>query len=367
MGYNLSMMRTGVANLPLHAGRVPPWLFKKMKGLSALVLEAMIVEHGPDEVLRRLSDPYWFQAFCCVLGFDWHSSGLTTTVCGAMKEALKERGRSYGLFIAGGKGATSRKTPLEIEDRGALIDIEPEVLIYSSRLSAKIDSACLQDGYELYHHTFVFTKKGRWAVIQQGMNPVGRYARRYHWLGRGRLPLGGDFVCEPHSAVCSDRKGVILNMVAEEGRGVRSASVEIAGLGPDRILDELKRIRTLDLPPRHHILARDIEPERLRSIFISTYESLPADFEGLVALKGVGAKTMRALALLSELIYGTPYSVKDPVRFSFAHGGKDGHPHPVDRACYKETIQFLHTMVERARLGYEDKTVALRRLSRLLR
>ncbi len=360
-------MRTGVANLPLHTGRVPPWLFNRMKRLSAAVLEAIIIEYGPEEVLRRVSDPYWFQAFGCVLGFDWHSSGVTTTVCGAMKEALKERGSAYGLFMAGGKGGTSRKTPKEIEEKATLIDVEPEALIYSSRLSAKIDSSCLQDGFELYHHVFLFTKSGSWAVVQQGMNPQTRYARRYHWLGKGRLPLGGDFVCEPHSAVCCDKRGVLLNMVAEEGTGVRRASVELTRINPDRLLKELKSIKTLNLPPRHHTLLSDINPDRLHSIFISTYESMPSDFESLVALKGVGAKTVRALALLSELIYGTPYSVKDPVRFSFAHGGKDGYPYPVDRKGYEESIQFLHTMVERAKLGYKDRTMALKKLSGLLK
>ncbi len=360
-------MRTGVANLPLHTGRVPPWLFNRMKRLSAAVLEAIVMEYGPEEVLRRVSDPYWFQAFGCVLGFDWHSSGVTTTVCGAIKEALKERGSAYGLFMAGGKGGTSRKTPKEIEEKATLIDVEPEALIYSSRLSAKIDSSCLQDGFELYHHVFLFTKSGSWAVVQQGMNPKTRYARRYHWLGKGRLPLGGDFVCEPHSAVCCDKKGVLLNMVAEEGTGVRRASVELTRLKPDRLLKELKSIKTLNLPPRHHTLLSDINPDRLHSIFVSTYESMPSDFESLVALKGVGAKTVRALALLSELIYGTPYSVKDPVRFSFAHGGKDGYPYPVDRKGYEESIQFLHIMVERAKLGYKDRTMALKKLSGLLK
>ncbi len=367
MGYNLSCMRTGVANLPLHAGRVPPWLFEKMTGLCSAVIEAIVVEYGPEEVLRRLSDPYWFQAFGCVLGFDWHSSGLTTTVCGAIKEALKEKGASCGLFVAGGKGGVSRKTPLEIREKAGFLDVDPEGLVYSSRLSAKIDSSCLQDGFQLYHHCFFFTKNGSWAVIQQGMNPDNRYARRYHWLGRGRLPVGRSFVCEPHSAVCSDKKGVILNMVADEGEAVRNASVELSHQGPDRLLRELKRIKTLNLPPRHHTLLEDINPERLRTIFISTYENLPQDFEALVSLRGVGAKTLRALALLSELIYGTPYSVKDPARFSFAHGGKDGHPYPVDRTRYEESIRFLSTVVERAKLGYRDKTLALKKLSGLLR
>ena len=234
-------------------------------------------------------------------------------------------------------------------------------------MSAKIDSSCLQDGFELYHHTFVFTPDGSWAVVQQGMNARSRYARRYHWMGRGRLPTGGNFVYEPHHAVCCDRQGVLLNMVASDGEGSRLSVTELSRHNPDSLVKELKRIKMLNLPPRHHTLVSDISPDRLRSIFITTYEQHPEGFEQLVGLKGVGAKTIRALALLSELIYGVPSSVKDPVRFSFAHGGKDGHPYPVDRRGYEASIEFLLSMVERARLGYRDKTIALKRLARFIR
>ncbi len=364
-------MRTGVANLPLHGGRAPRWLFERMKRLAREIAVAVVRDFGPGELLRRLADPYWFQAFGCVLGFDWHSSGVTTTVCGALKDGLKGGlDRELGFFAAGGKGASSRKTPSEIEDAERFLTVDPAELVYSSRLSAKVDSAALQDSYQLYHHAFFFTRDGGWAVVQQGMNEETRYARRYHWLGEGRLPVEADFVCEPHSAVCCDATGGrVLNMVSRSSREARSVAVELARERPEKLVKELTRLKavpSLDMPARHHTLLSDIHPDRLYKIFLSTYERRPENFEGLIGLEGVGAKTVRALALIAELVYGVPHSVKDPVRFSFAHGGKDGHPYPVDRETYDESIEFLRQSVSRAGgLGASEKAGALKRLSRL--
>lgn len=356
-------MRTGIAHLPLHSGKTPRWLFERMARLAREITIIITREFGPEEVLRRISDPYWFQAFGCVLGFDWHSSGVTTTVCGALKEGIKGLEKDLGLFVAGGKGRASRKTPLEIEEAGQFLSIDPSNLVYTSRLTAKVDSAALQDGYQLYHHTFFFTKAGRWAVVQQGMNEVNRYARRYHWLGESVK----DLVCEPHSAICCDSKGVVLNMVAKEGDKAREVSTLISWERPETILKEIKRLKTLNMPGRHHTSLEDIHPDRLYKIFLSTYERRPKDFERLLAMEGVGPKTIRALSLISELVYGIRPSIKDPVVYSFAHGGKDGYPYPVDRKTYDSSIEFLSRVVDQARIGDREKIEVLRRLGNLYR
>ncbi len=355
-------MRTGIANLPLHSGRAPRWLFERMKGLAREIVIVIVKDFGPGEVLRRLSDPFWFQAFGCVLGFDWHSSGVTTTVCGAVKEGIRGLERDLGLFAAGGKGAASRKTPAEIERAGPLISTDPERLVYASRLSAKVDSAALQDGYNIYHHSFFFTKDGRWAVVQQGMNESKGFARRYHWLGEGLE----DFVKEPHRAVCCDSKGAVLNMVAEEAGDARDLVAGLSTERPEKLLKELEKLKTLNLPRRHRTAIEDIHPKRLHTTLLRTYESQPRDFERLLATPGVGAKTIRALSLVSELVYGVKNSFRDPVRFSFAHGGKDGHPYPVDRETYDRTIEFLASALGEARMGLTEKKAAFRRLSALL-
>ncbi|KPK47111.1 MAG: hypothetical protein AMJ77_04165 [Dehalococcoidia bacterium SM23_28_2] len=351
--------RTGVAQLPLHYGAAPKWLFERMTKLARQVTLVIVEEFGPQEVLAKLSDPLWFQAFGCVLGFDWHSSGVTTTVCGALKEGLRGLERDTGLFVAGGKGRTSRKTPGEIEFFGDRFGFQPSGLVYASRMAAKVDSSALQDGYQLYHHTFVFGGDGAWAVIQQGMNEATRWARRYHWLSSEVE----DFVCEPHKAICSDERGVVLNMVAEESDQCRDLSTELAGQNPDRLVGELKRLQALEMPEHHDVRLSDIHPDKLARIFLKTYERQPEDFERLLGMEGVGAKTIRALALVSELVYGAKASVRDPARFSFAHGGKDGHPYPVDRRTYDRSIEALRAAVERAKLGQREKLEALRRLA----
>ncbi|HEX75554.1 MAG TPA: DUF763 domain-containing protein [Dehalococcoidia bacterium] len=354
-----SPQRTGIANLPLHYGKVPPWLFDRMTKLARESIIAITTEFGSQEILRRLSDPFWFQAFGCVLGYDWHSSGVTTTVCGALKEGMKGLETDLGLFIAGGKGRTSRKTPAEIESFRHLLKLSPSHLVYASRMAAKVDNSALQDGYQLYHHTFFFTADGSWTVIQQGMNEVNRYARRYHWLGEKVT----DFVCEPHSAICSQGKGEALNLVAAESKPARATIAQVAvEEKPEKIVSQLKRLKTLDLPSRHHLNLQDIHPDRLSKTLLITYEHQPENFEKLLGLEGVGPKTLRALSLISELVYEVPVSFRDPARYSFAHGGKDGHPYPVDRKTYDRSIEMLHQALERVKVGDKDKIAAFRRL-----
>ena len=351
-------MRTGVAHLPLHYGKAPSWLFQRMKSLSREIVIFIMDEFGREELLRRLSDPFWFQAFGCVLGFDWHSSGVTTTVCGALKEGLKEMGRELGFFVVGGKGRTSRKTPREIEEICDQESIDGSPLIYASRMSAKVDSSAVQDGYQLYHHTFFFTPSGQWAVIQQGMNEKTHYARRYHWLSEGVK----DFVCEPHWAVCCDQRKGGLNLVALESEKTREAITTLSHEKPEFLLTEGKKAIELILPKGHGILDEEIRLQRLEKTFIEIHERFPKNFEALLNIQGVGPKTLRALSLISELIYEVKPSFKDPARFSFAHGGKDGHPYPVDPKIYDQTINLLKCAVEKARVGDREKVEAIRRL-----
>ena len=351
--------RTGAATLPLHWGKAPPWLFSRMKRLAGEIMLIILADFGSRELLARLSDPLWFQALGCALGFDWHSSGLTTTVCGALKEAAGGMARETGFFAAGGKGRTSRKTPDEIMGWGKYISIAPEQLVYASRMSAKVDSAAVQDGYQLYHHVFFFTRAGDWAVVQQGLNYDTRYARRYHWLS-SQLP---SYVCDPHAAVCCDAHNETMNLVAAEGEANRTTSVQLAAEHPDKLFAEAEKIIRLSLPGRHQITRQDINPDKLYSIFIKTYEAQSANYEELLSLRGVGPKSLRALALLSELIYGAAPSFKDPVRYSFAHGGKDGHPYPVARDVYDSSIEFLKEVVNKSKIEASDKQRAFRQLA----
>ena len=359
-----SATRIGIANLPLHYGKVPPWLFERMARLAREITLFIIEEFSPEEMLSRLSDPFWFQALGCVLGYDWHSSGVTTVLCGALKEGLRGLEREIGFFVAGGKGKASRQTPKEIESFGGSIQVNPSPLVYASRMAAKVDTSALQDGYQLYHHTFFFTAKGSWAVVQQGMNEATRYARRYHWLGEAVT----DFVCEPHKAICSQGQGEVLNLVAKESASARTTITDIVSEEkPEKVLTELKKLKTLNLPPRHHLLLQDIYPDRLDKSLLIAYERQPKGFEELIGLEGVGPKTIRALSLISEIVYRAPASFHDPARYSFAHGGKDGHPFPIDRATYDKSIELLARAVEKARIDNSEKRQALYRLDREFR
>jgi uncharacterized protein len=369
--------RTGFAHLPLHSGKAPPWLFGRMTRLAREITAHIVADHGPDEMLRRLADPFWFQAFGCVLGFDWHSSGVTTTVTGALKEGIKGLEHDLGFFAQGGKGMTSRKTPGEIVARCDALSIDPQRLVYASRTAAKVDSAAVQDGYELYHHAFFFTRSGHWSVVQQGMSGATGTARRYHWLSESLE----SFVNEPHEAICSDVRGPALNLVSSEHDRLRQASVELAAGPPGRVVDVVRRysddrggpllpfeeVPTLDMPTRHALLLRDIDPGHLETVLLSTYDRQPENYEALLGMPGVGGRTLRALALVSDVIWGTPASTRDPARFAFAHGGKDGTPFPVDRETYDRTIDILHRAMATAHVDRSEKLDALKRLGRFAR
>ncbi len=380
-------MKTGIAEAPLHGGKAPPWLFNRMVSLSREIVRAIVEEYGPDEVLRRLSNPYWFQAFGCVIGFDWHSSGVTTTTLGALKDGLKKINRDLDLYVAGGKGGVSRKTPDQIRQQCESIGLDPEPLVYASRMSAKVDSAVLQDGYQIYAHSILFTGTGEWAVVQQGMNESLRYARRYHWLSSNIQ----SYVVEPHAGIIADRKGDALDLSAGISEDVRMSSIKIINQPTKQVLSDLREVvrisRTIDkptqgdlfdvasptiagsamqtfkMPSRHWVSYRDIRPDRLKSVLLSTYERQPDTYESLVGLEGVGAKTLRALALMSEVIYGASPSFEDPARFSYAVGGKDGTPYPINKIVYDESIQILKKAVDKAKIGQEDKKDSIKRLS----
>jgi hypothetical protein len=330
-----------------------------MVRLARAILGHLVAEYGPEEALRRLSDPFWFQAFGCVLGFDWHSSGVTTTVCGALKEAVRGRQSDFGLYVAGGKGATSRKTPAEILAACEALSLEPEPLVSASRLAAKVDNTAVQDGHQLYHHCFVFTPGGSWCVVQQGMSDATRTARRYHWLSEGLA----SFVEEPHAAICCDARGAALNMVARESAAARAAVTELVAQPPHELLSLFERVPSLFMPARHPVALADVDPARLHKVLLQTYERPPEDFASLLGTAGLGPKSLRALALTAEVIYGTRASTLDPARFAFAHGGKDGTPYPVDRAAYEVTIDVLDRALGRARLDHSDRIAALKRLA----
>ena len=331
-----------------------------MVRLAREILGHVVADYGANEVLSRLSDPFWFQAFGCVLGFDWHSSGVTTTTCGAIKEAVRGLEGDFGLYVAGGKGAASRRTPAEIEHACEGLGQDPAALVRASRMSAKVDNTAVQDGHQLYHHCFVFTPGGSWCVIQQGMSDASRTARRYHWLG-DRV---SSFVEEPHAAVCAEARVPTLSLIAAESAPAREATTAVAARPPAEILAELDHLPLLRMPARHPLLAAaDIDPRRLHRTLLSTYERAPGDFESLIGIEGLGPKSLRALALVAELIHGACASTRDPARFAFAHGGKDGTPFPVDRATYDRTIELLRGALGRARLDHADRSRALRRLA----
>jgi hypothetical protein len=341
--------------------------------LAGEIVQALVYEHGQEEFLRRISDPYWFQALSCVLGFDWHSSGTTTVTTGALKIALSPD--RHGIAVAGGKGKASIKTPSDIQRLGDSLSISSDKvadLVRSSKMCAKVDNALVQDGYQLYHHAFFFTEKGEWAVVQQGMNDL--YARRYHWLSDHIK----SFVEEPHSAICSQRQEqTVLNLTAAESRENRKATLDIVRDGPSRLCSFRVQRSLLDfghkmpspapelsMPRRHELIAFLDIAENGRKALQMAYELQPSSYEELVALRGLGPKSIRALALISELIYGASPSWKDPAKFSFAHGGKDGTPFPVDRATYDGTIRILHDAVEEAKLEKKDKYNAIKRLEK---
>jgi uncharacterized protein len=362
-------MQRRTAHLPLHGGQAPPWLFRRMTRLAGSISQMIVMDTGPAELLRRLSDPLWFQAFGCVLGFDWHSSGLTTVTCGALRQAYLNIGPEMGIHVAGGKGGTSRQTPVQIENIAASIGLPDEArrLIYASKMAAKVDSAAVQDGYDLYHHSFFFDDQLHWCVVQQGMNEQSRYARRYHWLGE----KVEDFVNEPHAAVAAQApadKQLTLNFVARESAPARTATVDVTHIEPAKLLKEIPTSDEPDLflPAHHAVLPRDINRSHLEKIARVIEANPPQTFEQLLGMQGVGAATLRSLALLADLIYAKPVSRRDPATFSYAHGGKDGYPFPLDRPTYDRNISFLEQMVQKSRIEAVEKDNALRRLQRFV-
>lgn len=350
-------MKRGTADLPLHYGTVPPWLAQRMSLLGGAIAEAIVIEYGRPELLRRLSDPFWFQSLGCVLGMDWHSSGITTSVMNALRKAINCRSEELGIYICGGRGKFSRETPnqlLEVADKTGLNGNE---LVRHSKLAAKVDNTAVQDGFQLYLHTFIVTKEGEWAVIQQGMNPNERMARRYHWLSSSLR----SFMEEPHTSVCGRNQGLILNLTDKLAAPTKDGIVELTKETPDKLMREVSII----LPNHHEVKAEDVNLKRLGAALLLAHETNVTDMESLLLLEGVGPRTLQSLTLVSEVIHGTPSRFSDPARFSFAHGGKDGHPFPVPTSVYDETVEVFDKAIRQARLGDKEKSDALKNLSKI--
>ena len=361
--------RSGSADLPLHGGRVPAWLGDRMTRLGTVIAEAIVHHEGRDAFLARLAHPFWFQSFGAVMGMDWHSSGITTSVIGALKRGLNPRGGELGLRVCGGRGSHSRRTPAELVAAGERAGFDGAALARSSRLVAKVDSAAVQDGFDLYLHGFVVADDGKWAVVQQGMNGESRTARRYHWLSEGLT----SFVDDPHAAVEGRGLGEIVNLADRRAAASRRAQLELlSDLGPDRLAREAAALERptppeplqphLALPDHHDVRPKDVILRRLHGTLAAAAEAGPRDFPELLLVPGVGARTVRSLAMVAEVIHGAPCRFADPARFSLAHGGKDRHPFPVPTRVYDRTITVLKTAVEQAKLGRDEKLAAIRRL-----
>lgn len=352
------MKHSGSADLRLMGGSIPPWLFDRMVRLSLPIVEAIIIEGGRKDFLRRLSDPFWFQSFGSVIGMDWNSSGVTTAVTSALKKALNPHSRSLGLFVCGGKGRDSLNTPADLASVGDKTGLDGNALARASRLTAKVDNTAVQDGFQIYLHSFVVSSDGDWSVIQQGMKPKSSSARRYHWHSQGLE----SFVNEPHAAICGENQGEILNLTAGEAYGTRESLVSIASEEPEKMIGE---IRKLKMPMKADLGETDIDLKRLAGVLRLASETETANFEDLLLLKGLGPRTLQSLTLVSEVIYGTPSRFSDPARFSFAHGSKGGRPFPVPTRVYDETIETLSKAVAKARVGETDRQVAIKSLTKL--
>ena len=350
-------MKRGTADLPLHYGTVPPWLAERMSLLGGAIAEAIIIEYGRPALLQRLSDPFWFQSLGCVLGMDWHSSGITTSVMNALRKAINYRSEELGVYICGGRGKFSRETPNQLLEVANKTGLNGNELVRHSKLAAKVDNTAVQDGFQLYLHTFIVTKEGDWSVIQQGMNPNERMARRYHWLSSSLR----SFMEEPHTSVCGRNQGLILNLTDKLAAPTKEGIMELTKESPDKLMREVSII----LPNHHEVKAEDVNLKRLGAALILAHETNVSDMESLLLLEGVGPRTLQSLTLVSEVIHGTPSRFSDPARFSFAHGGKDGHPFPVPTSVYDETIEVFDKAIRQARLGEKDKSDALKNLSKI--
>jgi hypothetical protein len=358
--------RAGSADLPLHGGRVPPWLAERMTRLGAVISQAIVHHYGRDELLRRLAHPFWFQSFGAVMGMDWHSSGITTSVIGALKRGLNPIAHEFGVHVCGGRGRHSRATPGELLAVGERTGLDGGELARASRLTAKVDSAAVQDGFDLYLHGFIVTDDGRWVVVQQGMSDARRQARRYHWLSEGLE----SFVDAPHAAIEGRGQGRIVNLADRRAAASRTAQLELlADLGPDRLAREAAALGRrpvtpapqpllphLVLPDHHDVRPQDVVERRLHATLAA------ADFPDLLLVPGVGARTVRTLAMVAEVVHGAPCRFTDPARFSLALGGKDRHPFPVPLKVYDQTLSVLKQAVQAAKLGQDEKLGALKRL-----
>ncbi|MDY3723328.1 MAG: DUF763 domain-containing protein [Treponema sp.] len=406
---------SGHADLPLHPGTVPRWLADRMMVLGTLITESLVENFGPEEVLVRLSDPLWFQSFGAVMGMDWHSSGITTSVMYALKRGLNPRAKELGIYVCGGRGKYSRMTPDELLEIAGREGLNGDELVRNSKLVAKVDNNAVQDGFQLYQHNFILTRNGSWAVVQQGMNGAEKKARRYHWCSTNLR----SFVEEPHTGVVGDNRGKILNLTDSKANKARSSILEMSREEPERMLNEISQIgkpasqiilmqggeslplaptssvatpssgghprnapelpqqqelfpelsiqteekgRSIVLPTHHEVCKQDVDLKRLGGVLAIAYNNQPQDFESLLLTPGLGPRTLQSLALVSEVIYGTPSRFTDPARFSFAHGGKDGHPFPVPLKIYDESIRILCDSIEKSKLGYKDKSDCIRRL-----
>ena len=396
--------RSGYADLPLHTGTVPKWLADRMMRLGTLIIEALVLKYGKKEVLIRLSDPLWFQSLGAVLGMDWHSSGITTSVMYALKRGLNRRAKELGIVVCGGRGKYSRRTPEELQILADMTGMDGNKLINCSKLAAKVDGTALQDGFQLYQHNFILSDQGDWTVVQQGMNVSEKKARRYHWSSEKLR----SFVENPHTGVTGENQGLILNLTDINASSTRSKILSLTQENPDRIIREVKKMggseslqlelfddaeknknppsnqnnisnewqktqilikndRNLVMPSHHEIRAEDVDLKRLGAVLATAYESENTDFESLLLTPGLGPRTLQSLTLVSEVIYGTPSRFTDPARFSFAHGGKDGHPFPVTTKIYDESSRILGESIEESKMGYSEKSECLYRLEKTAR
>src|SRR3954468_10929859 len=354
------MKRSGVADLPLHGGRVPPWLSEGMTKLGTGNVESVLYHYGASELLSRLSDPFWFQALGCVMGMDWHSSGITTSVLGALKRGVNPRSNDLGIYICGGRGKHSRKTPEELRAVADRTSLDGNALVRASRLTARVDNNAIADGFQLYLHAFVLSKSGEWAVVQQGMNDASGMARRYHW----HSATVRDFVSEPHTAIVGEPQGVIMNLVDAKATAAQKALLSVVKEHPEKTLEQTKKL----LLPRHHdVRSSDVDPKRLGAVLALAYEREFRDFASLLLLEKLGPRTLQSLALVAEVVHGAPSRFSDPARFSFAHGGKDGHPFPVPLKTYDESIGVLRRSLDAAKVGDTEKLDGSKRLNDFVR
>ena len=354
------MKRSGTADLPLHGGRVPSWLANRMTELGTVIAEQVILNYGQSEFLARLSDPFWFQAYGAVMGMDWHSSGITTSVMGALKRGINPRFSELGLMVCGGRGRHSVRTPDELRAFSLKVGLNGDALARISRLTARVDNNAVADGFQLYLHSFVITKSGEWAVVQQGMNPENHLARRYHW----HSATVRDFVSDPHAAILGKPQGEILNLVDARAKKAQNALLTIA---KEPVTSALNEARKLTMPMHHDVRAKDVDLKRLGAVLAVAHEQELRDFASLLLVEGLGPRTLQSLALIAEVVHGAPSRFTDPARFSFAHGGKDGHPFPVPLKTYDESLAVLRRSLDAARLGHTEKVDGFKRLDRLTR